>query len=165
LINKASEYFLSQPSSSSSISPSISESVADKRVHTMTVRAKAPQLHLFAVLDLLRITVAPFYGDFRVGVSVDEDVEGAVSVQDREEGHGCGDLAEDRLNLVLDFFLGFFLCLRGGVDGTGVSSPLAIGLTTISGFAFNPTYLGLAFSLSADFPESRFWDDLPKIWT
>lgn len=73
----------------------------------MIVRAKAPELHLLRVLDLLRVAVTPLNRDFGVGVGVYEDVEGAVAVKHGEEGYGCGDLSEDSLNFVLDLFLGF----------------------------------------------------------
>lgn len=92
----------------------------------MIVRAEAPQLHLLAVLDLLRVAVAPFDGHFRVSIGVDEDVEGAVPVENREEGHGRRDLSEDRLDLFLDLFLCLLLRWRCGVDVSGIASPSAM---------------------------------------
>ncbi len=77
----------------------------------MTTRTKTPQLHLLPILNLPRIAVAPLHGHLRVRIGVDEDVEGAVAgVELGEEGHRGGDLAEDRLDLGLNFFFGFFGC-------------------------------------------------------
>lgn len=73
----------------------------------MITRAKTPQLHLLPVLDLLGIAVAPFYRDVGICISVDQNVECAVPIELRQEGDGSGDLSEYRLDLCLDFFLGF----------------------------------------------------------
>lgn len=45
--------------------------VADQRVHFVILGAETPQLNLLTSLDLARIRVSPFNGNFRVGVCVD----------------------------------------------------------------------------------------------
>jgi len=82
------------------------------------IRTKASQLHLFGVLDLFGVTIAPFNRHFGVRIGVDQDVEGAVAVQNGEEGNGRGDLAEDCLDFVLDLFFG----LLDGSCGLGVTA-------------------------------------------
>jgi hypothetical protein len=73
----------------------------------VVVGAEASQLHLLGVLDLLGITVAPFHRHVRVSIGVDEDVEGAISIENGEEGDGGGNLAENGLDLFLNFLFGF----------------------------------------------------------
>lgn len=73
----------------------------------MVIRAEASQLHLFSVFDLLGVTVAPFNRHIRVRIGVYQDVERAIPVQDRKKRNRGGDLAEDGLDLVLDFLFGF----------------------------------------------------------
>lgn len=90
----------------------------------MIICTKASQLHLFGVLDLLGVTVAPFHRHFGVRIGVDQDVEGAVAVQNGEEGNGRGDLAEDCLDFVLDLFFGL---LDGGC-GLGVTVEMDVSL-------------------------------------
>jgi hypothetical protein len=46
----------------------------------MIAGAEASQLHLFSILDLLCVTVAPLYRNVRVRISINEYVEGAVPV-------------------------------------------------------------------------------------
>lgn len=74
----------------------------------MITCAKTPQLHLLPVLDLLGITIPPFYRYIGVCVCVDKDIECAVPVELWEEGYGGGDLSEDRLDFGLDFLLRLF---------------------------------------------------------
>lgn len=74
----------------------------------MIICAEASQLYFLGVFDLFGIAVAPFNGHIRVRVGIYQDVESAVPIQDRKEGNRSGDLAENRLNLVLNLFLGFF---------------------------------------------------------
>ena len=84
----------------------------------MIARAKTPQLHLFPILNLLGVAVPPFHRHLRVRVRVDEDVEGAVAgIELGQKGHGGGDLAEDGLDLELDFL---FRLLGGRVRGVTV---------------------------------------------
>lgn len=90
-----------------SVSTLLGQTIADQRFHTMIIRAEASQLHLFSVLDLLGVTVAPFNRHVGVRIGVYQDIECAVPVQDRKKRNGGGDLAEDGLDLVLDFLLGF----------------------------------------------------------
>ena len=73
----------------------------------MITRTKTPQLHLFPVLDLLGIAIAPFQRYFRVCVCIDQDIERAIAIELWEKGNGCGDLAEYGLDLVLDLLLRF----------------------------------------------------------
>lgn len=95
--------------------------VAHERIHAVIAGAEAPQLHLLPVLDLLGITIAPFDGDIRVGVGVDENVESAVAVELGKEGDRGGDLSEYGLDLRLDFLFRLLgRCLLLIVDGGGV---------------------------------------------
>lgn len=48
----------------------------------MVTGAETPQLHLFCILDLLCVAVAPLYRHVGVGIGVDKDIEGAVSIKD-----------------------------------------------------------------------------------
>lgn len=83
----------------------------------MIASAEASELHLLAILDLLRIAVAPFEWDIRVGVSIDKNVECAVSVEHWQESHGGRDLSENGLNLRLNFRLGLlFWCIAGPIN-------------------------------------------------
>lgn len=63
-----------------SIQGLIRQSVANESANTMVVGAEATQLHLFGILDLFSITISPLHGHFRVRVSVNQHIEGAVSV-------------------------------------------------------------------------------------
>lgn len=74
----------------------------------MAIRRKTPQLHLLAINDLLRIRVAPLQWHVGVCIGVYEHVESAVAVQHRQEGNRRRDLAEDSLNLLLNFLLRLF---------------------------------------------------------
>lgn len=96
----------------------ISQTIADQRLNPVIICTKASQLHFFGVLDLLGVTVAPFNRHFGVCIGVDQDVEGAVTVKDGEESNGRGDLAEDCLDFVLDFFFGLF----DGGCGLGITA-------------------------------------------
>lgn len=71
----------------------------------MVVRTEASQLYLLRVLDLFRVAIAPFNGHFGVGIGVNENVEGAVSIKHGKECDGCCDLAENSLYLILDLLL------------------------------------------------------------
>jgi len=94
----------------------ISQAIADQRLDPVIICTKASQLHLFSILDFLSVTVAPFNRHFGVRVGVDQDVEGAVSVQNGEKRNGGGNLAENCLNFILDFLFG----LLDGSCGLGV---------------------------------------------
>lgn len=85
---------------------SFAQPVANDSVDPMVGGAEPTQLHPLAILNLLGIRVSPLDGDVRVGVGVDEDVEGAVAVELGEEGDRGGDLAEDGGDLGLDLGLG-----------------------------------------------------------
>jgi hypothetical protein len=74
----------------------------------MIARAEASQLDLFAVLNLFGVAVAPFKRYFRVGVGVDQHIEGAVAVQHGQKGYRCRDLSEDGLDFRLYLRLGLF---------------------------------------------------------
>ena len=60
-----------------SVSTLLGQTIADQRFHTMIIRAEASQLHLFSVLDLLGVTVAPFnrHVGVRIGVYQDMNVQ------------------------------------------------------------------------------------------
>jgi len=68
------------PSHENSIQCLICQSVANESTNTVVVRAEATQLHLFGILDLFSITISPLHGYFRVRVSVNQHIEGAVSI-------------------------------------------------------------------------------------
>ncbi len=68
----------------------------------MACCAKPAELYPLSILDLLRVTVAPFDGHFAIGVGVDEHIEGAVAVELGEKGYGGRDLSENRCDLGLD---------------------------------------------------------------
>jgi len=87
----------------------------------MICGAEPPELHPFAVDNLLCVAVAPLDGHVAVCVGVDQDVESAVAVELWEEGDGCGDLAEYGCDLGLDLGFGLFLGLlwRRGCDTWG----------------------------------------------
>lgn len=53
----------------------------------MIVGTETAQLYFLGVLDFLGVTVTPFHGHFRVGIGINEYVEGAISVQHGEERH------------------------------------------------------------------------------
>jgi hypothetical protein len=69
------------------------------------VGREAAQHHFLSVLDFFGVGITPFERDFGVGVCVDEHVEGTVPIEHGEERHGCSDLAEEGLDLLLDVFL------------------------------------------------------------
>lgn len=90
----------------------------------MVICTEAPQLHFFGVFDLFGVAVAPFDRHFGIRISVDQDVEGTVSVQNGEESNGRSNLAEDCLDLVLDLFFGLLdggLCLGIGISARFIS--------------------------------------------
>jgi len=72
----------------------------------MIARAEASQLHLLAILDLLRVTVPPLKRHIRVRVGIDQHVKRAIPVQNWKESDRRRDLAKDGLDLFLD------LCIR-----------------------------------------------------
>jgi hypothetical protein len=101
--------------------PLLAQSIADNRIDAVIRRTEAPQLHPFAVLNLLGVGVPPFDGDVAVGIGVDEDVECAIAAELGEEGDGGGDLAEDGGDFGLDFgFRLFFVGEEGVVGGGGI---------------------------------------------
>jgi hypothetical protein len=131
----------------------------------MVAGAEAAQLDLFAVDNLLGVTVAPFHGHLAVGVGVDEDVEGALVGQLGEEGDGGCDLAEDGGDLVLDLLFGLF-----GLGGAGGATEMdgAVSVWREGGVGEDGAYPGAAFSWSAAL--DALFDDFedlepPKIWT
>lgn len=119
----------------------------------MIARAETSQLHLFAILNLLGVTVTPLQGNLGVGVGIDEDIEGAISIQHGQEGHRGCDLSEDGLNFSLDFGLSlFFWCI--------VASAQTVSMLSVN---VRATYSGAAFSLSAVFFEDFDFALLPNI--
>lgn len=88
------------------ITSSLAQPIAHQRIHTMIRRAEPPQLDTLAILNLLGIRVSPLDGHLRVGVRIDEDIEGAVAVELRQKRHARGDLPEDGGDLGLDLRLG-----------------------------------------------------------
>ena len=102
--------------------PSVRKPVADQRFHAVVVGAETPELHFLGILDFLGVAVAPFDGDFGVSVSVHQDIECAVAIEDGQEGHGGGDLSEDGLDFVLDFLFGLFNRRLGISEGGDVRS-------------------------------------------
>lgn len=83
----------------------------------MVIGAETPQLYLLRIGDLLCVAVAPFHGHFRVRISVDEDVECILSIQDREKGDRGNNLTEYSLDLFLDLFFRLLCGVGGRVSG------------------------------------------------
>ena len=81
----------------------------------MIIRTKAPQLHLLPILNLLRIAISPLHWYFTIGIRIHQHIKRAIPIQLRQERNGSRDLAEDALDLGLDFWLGFLRC--GWRDG------------------------------------------------
>jgi hypothetical protein len=122
----------------------------------MIARAETPQLHLFAVLDLLGVAVAPFKGNFRVCVCVDEHIECAVAVQHRQKGDGSRNLSEDGLDFCLYLCLGLLLwCIITPVSRVSIDRRNNAAMP----------YSGAAFSLSAAFFDVLDFAFFPNIWT
>lgn len=97
--------------------------IRHQRVDLVAVRREAPQLDLLGVLDLLCVAVTPFERHVTVGIGVHQDVECAVAVQHWQERDGCCDLAEERLDFLLDFglrLLGSGCCSVGALFRCGV---------------------------------------------
>ena len=89
----------------------------------MIASAEASELHLLAILDFLCIAVAPFEWDIGVGISIDKNVECAVSVEHWQKSHRGRDLPEDGLDLCLDFRLGLlFWCIAGPINSQNLQS-------------------------------------------
>lgn len=87
----------------------ICKPVANKSIDSMITRTEASQLHFLAILNLLCIAISPFHWHFRVSVRVDQDIECAVSgIELREKSHRSCDLAENGLDLELNFFFCLF---------------------------------------------------------
>lgn len=98
--------------------------VTNQRVHAMVVCGEASQLYLFGILDLSGVTVTPFQGYFRVGISVDKHIERAVSIQHRKKCDRRRYLAEDGLDLELDLrFCFLFDRLRSARITVNVETP------------------------------------------
>ena len=133
----------------------------------MVVGAEASKLDLLGVFNLLGITVAPFHRYIGVCVSVHEDVECAVAVENGEEGDRGSDLAENRLDLFLDFLLG----LLGGFGGCSFAVSVAfrpIELARHKSLHMDNEeliYPGAAFSFSPVLRELELLELLPKIST
>lgn len=106
----------------------ISQSVADKRADTVVVGAEAAELDLLSVLDLLGVTVTPLHGDIRVGIGVDENIECAIAIENGEEGDRGSNLAENGLDLFLDFLLSLF----NRLGGWGFAVSVAFQPTSVS---------------------------------
>lgn len=107
---------------------SVGQPVADQCADPVIIGAEAPELDLLCVLNILGITVTPFHGYLGVSIGVDENVECAVAVEDREECDRGSDLAENGLDLLLDFLVGFL----NGLGGWGVADSVAFRQTGLA---------------------------------
>src|SRR5271170_6789444 len=90
--------------------PLIFKSIAHHRVHPMTSRTEASQLHLLPIPDLLCITISPLNWYIGVGIRIHKHVECTVPIQHWKECDRCCYLSEDSLNLFL--YLRFGLLRR-----------------------------------------------------
>jgi hypothetical protein len=77
-------------------------------------------LHLFSILNLLSIRVAPFDRNFAIGIGVDKHVECAVAVELRQECNRRSYLSENSGDFGLDLGLCFLRGCRRGSCGRGV---------------------------------------------
>jgi len=121
----------------------VAEAVAHDGVYAMVRGAEAAQLDVLAVCNLFCVRVAPLDGHVRVGVGVDEHVEGAVAAELGQEGDGRGDLAEDGGDFGLDLGLGLVVGRRlRGPSGTGGG---CVFLVLLAGRGFRGGPGGLGF--------------------
>lgn len=112
---------------------SVSKSIADQSINTVIRRAESPQLHLFSILNLLRIRITPLDRDLTIRISVNEDVECAIAAELREKCNRRSDLSEDSC----DFGLDFCFCLFGGCGrGTSGSGVLLVFGGGLGGLGF-----------------------------
>ena len=84
--------------------------VTNQSINFMITCRKTPQLHLLTVLYLFRIAISPLQRHLAIRIRIHENIKRAVAFQLREEGYACRNLAEDGLDLRLDFNFGFFDC-------------------------------------------------------
>ncbi|KAJ8120436.1 hypothetical protein ONZ43_g2856 [Nemania bipapillata] len=84
----------------------IPKAIADEGLHAMVTCAEPAQLHSLAIDNLFGVTIPPLNGHLTVGVSIHENVEGAVTGELWEEGNGGGDLAKQGSDLGLYFGFG-----------------------------------------------------------
>lgn len=144
---------------------SFGQAITDQGLHSVVIRTEASQLHFLGILNLFGIAVAPFDGHIRVCVSVHEDVECAVSVQNWEEGDRGRNLAKDSLYLFLDLFLGLLNRSRTLIFRVSVAVYKVVLVSLVLNTEERQTYPGVAFSLSADFREVWLLACFPNIWT
>lgn len=71
-------YSANLPSASSTQSPR-NVPVADKCIDTVIAGTETAQLHFLAVLNLLRVAVAPLDRYVRVGIGIDQHIECAIT--------------------------------------------------------------------------------------
>lgn len=87
----------------------------------MIIRTETPQLHFLPILNLLCIAITPLHWHLAISIRIHQHIERTIAIQLREKRHARCNLPEDRLDLGLDFWLGF---LGGGsgwrVGGRGV---------------------------------------------
>jgi hypothetical protein len=88
----------------------LSVPVAHKRVDPVVARAEAPELHFLAILNLLRIAVAPLERHLRVCICIHQYIEGAIPIEHGQEGDRRCNLAEDRLDFRLDLLFRLLGC-------------------------------------------------------
>jgi hypothetical protein len=73
----------------------------------MVARTETPQLHLLAILDLLRIAISPLHRHFTIRIRIHQHIERAISIQLWQECDRGRYLAKNRLDLGLDFSFRF----------------------------------------------------------
>lgn len=79
--------------------------VAHQSIHSVVTGTKASQLHFLPVPNFFSVAITPFDWHIRVCICIYKDIECTGAVQLRKKGHRRGYLAEDSLDLGLDFFL------------------------------------------------------------
>jgi len=117
---------------------------------------KTAQLDLLAVHDVARIGVFPFLWHGSILLGVDQKIEGARLVEERQKSDAGGDLSDDGLDFAVDFFESFFVVraslLVSSVVGVGVvvlvlARPPVFGIAvvfSVEGHVELPSLQGLA---------------------
>jgi hypothetical protein len=91
----------------------VTNPIANQSINLMITGTKTPQLHLLPILNLLRITVSPLHRYLTIRICIYQYIKSTVSIEFGEKCYGSSDLAEDGLDLGLDFCFGFLLGRSG----------------------------------------------------
>lgn len=120
--------------------PLIGLLVRDHALHLVNTGGEATELHLLTVHDVPGIGILPLLRDDGRLVGVHQQIEAAGFVKEGEEGNRRGDLADDGLNLVVNFLDGLAHLFGRTAAGAGlvgyrsvvlVSSLLSIGTSLV----------------------------------